>query len=720
MTSIRSRLISLALVLILALTFLPALLMHQAEAENNLGITTADQVNLRIYASPSAGYIVQLPVQQICTVLDEKDAEGYHWYHVTTKDPEAPAGSTKTKEGYIRGDCFRRLTDEEAANYTSTGSTGAASSTVVNENKSVDGVTGIVVNGSGVNVRQGPGTNYRSLLKLNRGDIVTILEAPTVKNSSETFYKIQVGNAVGYIMSTFLQEAGSSVTPTPPSGNTTQPATGSYAQLIKSSCHMRTSPGGDYDSDNDWVGYGTVLPLNGSAVSQGGYTWYPVVKDGRTWYVRNDCVSITGGGSSTPTPPPSDDDIVGYVQTIVGGVNLRATMGGTVIRQLGKGETLPYLLQPTQKGGYTWYFVQAGNNKGYLRNDVIKVVSGGSDTPTNPPTSGPEGNTGWLKTTAGGVNLRKKAGFTDPMGRVDRGVVLPYYEVSDVNGVRWYQVVHPTLGTGWLHGNYIALCDANGNDIVSPVEPGSNNQGSNSSQQEASYNTLKVGSTGDAVLNLTTELKNQGYFKGTPTRNYTAAVAQAVRDFQKAKGLTVDGVAGAATQHKLYNTVPIGAGDNSNLEFVMYPAEKIDWYSGGINELWARGDNYKVYDVKTGIVWWAHRWAGGYHVDAEPLTAADTARLCKSYGVTTAQEIADKNLWQRRPLLVTIGTRTFACSLYGVPHNYPEGDTISTNDFKGQLCIHFTNSRTHTGSSVDKYHTEAIEYAWENAPNGHK
>jgi hypothetical protein len=166
--------------------------------------------------------------------------------------------------------------------------------------------------------------------------------------------------------------------------------------------------------------------------------------------------------------------------------------------------------------------------------------------------------------------------------------------------------------------------------------------------------------------------------------------------------------------------VPIGAADKSNLEFVMYPAEKIDWYTGGINELWARGDNYKVYDVKTGIVWWAHRWAGGYHVDAEPLTAADTARLCKSYGVTTAQEIADKNLWQRRPLLVTIGTRTFACSLYGVPHNYPEGDTISTNDFKGQLCIHFTNSRTHTGSSVDKYHTEAIQYAWENAPNGHK
>ena len=124
--------------------------------------------------------------------------------------------------------------------------------------------------------------------------------------------------------------------------------------------------------------------------------------------------------------------------------------------------------------------------------------------------------------------------------------------------------------------------------------------------------------------------------------------------------------------------------------------------------------------MKTGIVWWAHRWSGGSHVDAEPLTAADTARLCRCYGVSNSQQIADKNLYQRRPLLVTIGSRTFACSLYGVPHNYPEGDTISDNDFKGQLCIHFTNSKTHSSKKVDSGHEQAIQYAWEHAPNGHK
>ena len=68
---------------------------------------------------------------------------------------------------------------------------------------------------------------------------------------------------------------------------------------------------------------------------------------------------------------------------------------------------------------------------------------------------------------------------------------------------------------------------------------------------------------------------------------------------------------------------------------------------------------------------------------------------------------------------MTIGTRTFACSLYGVPHN-PDGDTIADNNFVGQLCIHFTNSKIHDTKVVDEGHQKAIQYAWENAPNGHK
>ena len=117
----------------------------------------------------------------------------------------------------------------------------------------------------------------------------------------------------------------------------------------------------------------------------------------------------------------------------------------------------------------------------------------------------------------------------------------------------------------------------------------------------------------------------------------------AVKKFQQANGLQVDGIAGSATQHKLFGTVEPDS-NTGNLEMTLYAAEKIDWYTGGIQQLWPKGANFKVYDVRTGIVWWAHRWSGGNHVDAEPLTAADTARLCKIYGVKTADEIASKDI----------------------------------------------------------------------------
>jgi hypothetical protein len=67
-------------------------------------------------------------------------------------------------------------------------------------------------------------------------------------------------------------------------------------------------------------------------------------------------------------------------------------------------------------------------------------------------------------------------------------------------------------------------------------------------------------------------------------------------------------------------------------------------------------------------------------------------------------------------LWVTIGGRTFAASLYGVPHNYPAGDTIPDNDFSGQFCVHFVNSKIHSSGKVDAEHQAAIQYAYDHAP----
>ena len=764
------RLISIALALSLLLSLIPAGMGRDTAAlaeTKRLGITL-DKVNMRYGPSTSDKIAFSLPKDHVCIIREEKDNEKIHWYRVETIDPSRK--NSNTYFGYIHGDFFRELTNEEYNAYNATGS--AATPTPVPQSNdgqptptptpvpggatdlpAISGSIGVVTAG-GTNLREGPGTGYHSLMKLDRNTQVVLLTIPSVRGvGSGTFFKVRYDGVTGYIMSDFISilsggaENGESVvtTPTPvPTNGSSNTGGFTHVKLILSSCHLRNKPGGDYDSKNDWTGQGTTLPLAGASVKQGGYTWYPVSKNGKTYYVRNDCVqpfSSGGGSSNTPTPAPTaaptatvNPNGIGWVKTKVGGCNLRATINGTVIKQIAKNVTLPYLLEPVKKNGYTWYFVQDGNNRGYLRGDVVTVVKNGLVTPTPTPVPGDvetptpvpeEQPTGWVKTISGGVNLRKNAGYSDVIGQVPRNTVLPYYgSPITVKGVQWYNVKHPSLGKGFLHANYVNLCNEDGSPIATPTpQPGATtdpNSNGGGNGQEASYTTLKTGSTGQAVKNLVTELKNQGYYTGSITNKYTTAVAAAVKAFQSANKLSADGIAGSATQHKLFGTVPVGSGDTTNLTMTLYPAEKIDWYTGGINELWARGSNYKVYDVKTGIVWWAHRWAGGLHVDAEPLTAADTARLCKCYGVNNSTEIASKNLYQRRPLLVTIGTRTFACSLYGVPHNYPEGDTISTNDFKGQVCIHFTNSKTHDSKKVDSGHEEAIEYAWEHAPNGHK
>ncbi len=769
MTVYRRRLLCLALALSMMITLIPAATGSQTSARaetKRMGITL-DTVNVRYGAGTGEKIIFALPKDHVCEILDTKKVQGIKWYRVETIDPSRK--NSNKYRGYIHGDFFRELTAQEIADYNKSGtvatptpvpdsSGGKTTPTPTPQpygrNEDLPAIPGSIgsVTAGGTNLREGPGTGYHSITRLDRNTQVELLTIPSVRGpGSNTFFKVSYNNTIGYIMSDFISilsggpQTGSSVvvtaTPTPAGGSTKDKTSdsGSYVKLILTSCHLRTSPDGSYDSDNDWVGKGNTLPLAGSALKKGGYTWYPVKKDNKKYYVRNDCVQVVskGGSSATPTPTPTPAGTtatpkptataktaaLGYVKTIMGGCNLRATINGTVIKQIAKNVTLPYLLEPVKKNNYTWYFVQDGDNRGYLRGDVVKVVkSSATPTPDNTVTEAPdETATGYVKTIASGVNLRKNAGYTDVIGQVAKNVVLPYYgNPTTVKGVTWYNVKHPSLGKGWLHGNYLIRCKSDGSAIATPTpEPGvTTSPGGN--QQEATYTTLKIGSTGAAVQNLVTELKKQGYYSGSITNKYTTAVAKAVKAFQKAKGLTVDGIAGSATQHKLFGTVPVGAADTSNLTMTLYPAEKIDWYTGGINELWARGSNYKVYDVKTGIVWWAHRWAGGLHVDAEPLTAADTARLCKCYDVTTSSEITSTRHWQRRPLLVTIGTRTFACSLYGVPHNYPEGDTISTNEFRGQVCIHFTNSKTHDSRKVDSGHQDAIQYAWENCPAGHK
>ena len=89
----------------------------------------------------------------------------------------------------------------------------------------------------------------------------------------------------------------------------------------------------------------------------------------------------------------------------------------------------------------------------------------------------------------------------------------------------------------------------------------------------------------------------------------------------------------------------------------------------------------RVFDVYTGITYYVRSLANGNHADVEPLTAHDTALWSQTFGGV--------HTWNGRPVWVTIGGRTFAAAINGMPHDV---STISGNNMNGHLCLHFYGS----------------------------
>ncbi len=129
---------------------------------------------------------------------------------------------------------------------------------------------------------------------------------------------------------------------------------------------------------------------------------------------------------------------------------------------------------------------------------------------------------------------------------------------------------------------------------------------------------------------------------------------------------------------------------------------KLDWFDGGSGVLDTGHYGY-LYDIRTGTTLRVKRMGGHNHADLEPATASDTARLKKIAGGSFS--------WDCIPVILRAGGKYVACSINTMPH----GDqTISSNGYDGQFCLHMVNSLTHETGSVNKEHQAAIDkaYSW--------
>ena len=210
----------------------------------------------------------------------------------------------------------------------------------------------------------------------------------------------------------------------------------------------------------------------------------------------------------------------------------------------------------------------------------------------------------------------------------------------------------------------------------------------------------KEGDSGTKVLKLQQALELLGYYSGTIDGDYGEKTVSAVKRFQKKRGMSADGVAGSATLRVLFGVSAKKTSTSSATTEKTYKTEVLDWFADNVTSVIPKKATFTIKDVRTGKTFTAKRWSGANHLDAEPLTADDTATMKKIFGGSWS--------WNRRPILILYRGHVYAASMNGMPHGT---STIADNNFDGQFCIHFKNSKTHDTDKVDPDHQKAVTIA---------
>ncbi len=409
----------------------------------------------------------------------------------------------------------------------------------------------------------------------------------------------------------------------------------------------------------------------------------------------------TGSSGSNASGGSSVTSANSYGRLTKDNVNLRSAASTTSSSKasLRKGELVRITAVKTVSGT-KWYYVSVQQGKytykGYIRSDMMETITeseyigaGGSSSNV-----GDMETLGMIIVTGDNVALRYSPDKSaTKVGSADKGDT--FYYVDTVSG--WFQ----TKSGYWISSSYArVLKDEEVDDY----------KGSGSST------TYQLYSTGSTVQFIQTALTKLGHYTAEITGHFGTKTEAAVKDFQKKNGLNNDGVVGSATlallSEKYY--AAIGGGATGSYKETIYNISWPDYYSTIFASKlgFKRGcETATLTDINTGLTFKVYvQSTNKNHADVEPLTATDTATMCRIYGVSTSSQIP----WNRRAMVLSVGGYQFVCSIYGEEHGQ---DDKPNNNYAGQFCVHFKDSNINSGDggsvSDDQNHQAIITKAVE-------
>ena len=343
-TNIARKILSFALALVMvssAFAVIPYIDDGQAFAAT-LKAKTKEAVNVRSGAGASYAKLGTLAKGKTFTVNGVKtDTQGTYWYKTTYN----------SKTGYVSSKYAVR-TGYKTSNIASTKGT---------------------VTGTDINVRLGPGTIYKTVASVSKGQTYTV-DGKSVDSSGNTWYRMSYKGFKVYIVSSYMSldntaastqsEAEATTQPT-----TTQPTTTAVTlkAKVKQAVNVRTGTSAT-SSKLGTMAKGTTFTVLGAAQASDGVFWYVTSYKSKTAYVSSKYAvrigySTTTIANDTGTASESTD------------MRLGPGAGYQSIGQASAGQAMAVDGRSTDSSGVSWYRCTYSGFKVYVDSTKMTLAS---------------------------------------------------------------------------------------------------------------------------------------------------------------------------------------------------------------------------------------------------------------------------------------------------------------------------------------------------------
>ena len=284
------------------------------------------------------------------------------------------------------------------------------------------------------------------------------------------------------------------------------------------------------------------------------------------------------------------------------------------------------------------------------------------------------------KVTSSSARVYKKASKSSASARVKKGTKV---KVTAVSG-GWAKVKSGGH-TGYMPKKYLSLTSSS-----SATAKSSSSSGSRKTAY-ASKNTYVYKSASSSASRLTIAKNTKLYVVGQSGDYYKV---------QNSKGSATGYVRKSCVSSSKRSSSAATAKSGGSSKSWKSKVVKMDWFGNGKNVL-KKGSYGYIYDIDTGVSLKIKRMGGHYHADVEPATATDTAKLLR---------VAKGNFsWDSHAVILSAGGKYVACGINTKPH----GDqTIRSNGYDGQFCLHMSGSWTHASSKENANHQMSINRAY--------